>query len=684
MTDATLRVEETNAPEGNAAPPAAAASQEEVVFAGRYSIQPGVVLPHLSTSTARAYLTLDAEDPRRELYALVLNHEVPARLTAILAAKDMDHDALLKPIRWGQVDWVGSGREEIVIVLPQPPGPPLLQSMDSTTQYWTVREIKRDLLMPMMDLLRCMEEGRLTHRNIRPTNLYRHVNDGSVVSGQIYSAPPGFEQPSMFEPIERAMCAPICRGIGDLPDELFALGVTIMVLGLGYNPVAGVDEKELLDRRIAQGSYIALLGKNKLHADLAPVVRSLLRDEEHERWTLADLSNWVSSGRVNPAQPMPAARADRALKFNGRSAHTARQLAHILHSNWGAAVKLAGDDTIEKWVDRSLKDRDLSKEISECSLPGMLAPRQMTDDIHLSRIITTLDPIGPIRFRSIAMMPDGAGPTSIHAVLRKDLSGEYTSMILGKMMVFWHEKQPRPKTWMLAAAEVVEKAEIYLSDTAPGFSIERCVYELNPALPCLSPHLKGSVALQPHELIDTLERHAESGELLFDRHIAAFFAARITGRIDGELHDLASASGDAEKSVAQLRLLAFVQSKNSAMEVKHLYKMFLEKMQPIVSKYRNVRLREEMLRAANKAASKGNLNDLVRIMDNAKKRRWDERGFVAAGRRYAALGVEMQRMQTDEKRLQQQALLLGRQIAANVASVISIGVIAALVISKLG
>jgi len=251
-------------------------------------------------------------------------------------------------------------------------------------------------------------------------------------------------------------------------------------------------------------------------------------------------------------------------------------------------------------------------------------------------------------------------------------------------MNFWHEKQPRPKTWMLPASEIVEKAAIYLSDTAPGFSIERCVYELNPALPCLSPHLKGSVALQPRELIDTLERHAESGELLFDRHIAAFFAARITGRIDRELHDLARASGDAEKSVAQLRLLAFVQSKNSATPAKHLYKMFLEKLQPIVSKYRNVRLREEMLRAAEKAASKGNLDSLVRILDNSKKRRWDERGFAVASRRYAALGVEMQKMQTDEKRLQRQAQLLGRQIAANVACVASLAVIAALVISKLG
>lgn len=52
-----------------------------------------------------------------------------------------------------------------------------------------------------------------------------------------------------------------------------------------------------------------------------------------------------------------------------------------------------------------------------------------------------------------------------------------------------------------------------------------------------------------------------------------------------------------------------------------------------------MRLREEMLRAAKKAAPKGNLDDLVRILDNAKQRRWDERSFAAAGRRYAALVI---------------------------------------------
>lgn len=683
MSEATLNAEEEQAPESESGLSAPDSSTGEVVFANRYRIQPGVVLQHLSTSSARAYPASDSEDPKRNLYALILDRDVPARLTAILAAKAIPHDALVKPVRWGQLDWVGNGREEVVIILPQPDGAPLLQTMESTIQHWTVREIKRDFLIPIVDLLRRMYEDRLSHRNIRPTNLFRSTSDGSVMSGQIYSAPPGYEQPSMFEPIERAMCPPIARGTGEFSDELFALGVTMMILGLGRNPVAGMDEDELMSRRLRLGSYSALLGDNKLHSELAPVVRALLRDEEHERWALADLANWVNSGRVNPSQPLPAARADRPFEFNGRTASNARELAYILTTDWSAAAKLSDADTIEKWVDRSLRDRELATDISECGKIGASGLRQMTEDIRLSRVIATLDPSGPIRFRRMAVMPDGFGPASVNAALNKDLASDYSDLVLGRMMTFWHEVQPRPKTWMLTASEVVDKAANFLSDTAAGFSIERCAYELNPALPCLSPLISNSAPLQPRDLIETLEREAAGGELLFDRHIAAFFAARITGRIDKELHDYARASGESDRRMAQLRLLAYVQSKNSSVKAKNLYDLFLDQLQVVLNDYKNVRLRQQLLKDARKAASKGSLNDLVRIIDDAKKRRWDERGFNGAVKRHAALEAEIRKLQTDEKRMQRQANLLGRQIAANVASIMSILVLAALIITRM-
>ncbi|MBO6783792.1 MAG: hypothetical protein JJ899_11050 [Alphaproteobacteria bacterium] len=683
MSEATLHSELEGDGAAQAGPPESVPA-EEIVLAGRYKIQPGVVLPHLNTPSARAYVTLDTENPKAALYALVLDRNVPARHHAIINSKRVDHEAMLKPVRWGRIDWTPTGQEEIAIVLPQPPGQPLMQGLEDTVQPWFVRDIKRDLVGPVVELLRRIHDVNLTHRNLRPTNLFRNPEDGSVVPGQIYSSPAGYDQPHLFEPIERAQCHALARGTGDAADDMYALGVTILILALGHNPVAGLDPEEVLRRRIQLGSYSALLGDNKLHTDLAPVVRSLLRDDAHERWGVSDLSNWAQTGRVNPSQPSPVVRADRPFEFDGEEALTARELAHLLSRNWSEASKVVTTSNIEHWVDRSLKDRDLTKEIGECSQLERHGPKRMTPDLLLSRVLTKLDPAGPIRFRSVVAMPDGLATANIPALWDKGMARDLTDLIAGKITSFWHEAQARPKPWMISATEVAEKMSVFLSRTGVGFSIERSAYELNPALPCLSPLLRSSAPLQDRELIETMERHAGDGNFLFDRHIAAFLGARIAGSVDRELTEIGNADEESARRIAQLRLLAYVQSKNSSTSAKKLYAMFLEHLEPVLNEYRNVPMREKLRRAARKAASRGNLNDLVRIVDNRKNRAWDQRGFEYARRRHAQLERSIHRLTNDATMLHRQSQRLGHRISASIASMVAVATAAVLVLMYTG
>jgi hypothetical protein len=555
--------------------------------------------------------------------------------------------------------------------------------MEATVQPWLVREIKRDFLTPILDLLKRMHDERVSHRNLRPTNLFRKQDDGTVQSGQIYSAPPGFDQPTILEPIERARCIPTGRGIGDMADDMFAIGATILLLTLGRNPVAGIDEKELLQRRIELGSFNAILGGNKLPAEIAPVVRSLMRDDAHERWTHADLMNWVTSGRVNPSQPIPGIRADRPFEFNGIQAYTPTEVAQALLSDWGKAVVRAATNDIAHWAERSLKDRALASALAESSTLESNGPKQMTPDILLSRTLIVLDPTGPIGMRGMRVIPDGFGTAVVSAVRDPALAKAYSDIILGKVMGFWHEQQVRPKTWMLTASEVAEKASVYLAQTGTGFSIERCAYELNPSLSCLSPLVKGKVAIQSRDMIEIMEERAGDGELLFDRHILGFLGARVSGKIDRELTDIGQASDDSMQRVALLRALAYVQSKNSSTKARQLYAVFLEHLKPVLSDYKNVAMRHKLERAAKKVASRGSLNDLVRIIDNRKNQKWDERGFAQAKNRHARLDTEIYRIKTDAKSVRRQANRLGQQFAANIASVFGLLVLGALVVMQL-
>ena len=82
---------------------APARSGNEIILASRYVIQPDVILPHLSAHSAKAYAAIDTEDFSNALYALVLDQTIPARLPAIVNSKNVVHDALIRPVRWGRV-----------------------------------------------------------------------------------------------------------------------------------------------------------------------------------------------------------------------------------------------------------------------------------------------------------------------------------------------------------------------------------------------------------------------------------------------------------------------------------------------------------------------------------------------------------------------------------------------------
>lgn len=91
-----------------------------------------------------------------------------------------------------------------------------------------------------------------------------------------------------------------------------------------------------------------------------------------------------------------------------------------------------------------------------------------------------------------------------------------------------------------------------------------------------------------------MESQASDGDCLFYRHIAAFLGARIPGSIDRELTEIVQATDDSDQRMAQLRLLAYVQSKNSSTAAKKLYAMFLKYLQPVLNDYHNLSMRQKL------------------------------------------------------------------------------------------
>ena len=669
---------EPDAPDGESAASGGIPSLD-----GRCHVMPDRPLPALCMSSAHAFVAVDRDDPSQRRYALITDPKLPFRLNAIRHARDLGKVSLIKPLHWGSIDWPLTGRRETMLLLQRPAGDPLMESMDAQIRPFDVPEIAKDLMMPMVALLSALGDQGLTHRGIRPTNLFQAGHDQPIVAGEFYSAPPGFNQPAIFEPIERAMCPPAGRGSGEIADDLFALGVTALFLVLGRNPVAELDDQVLLSKRAEMGSYAALTEQMKPPGDLAPIIRSLMHDSPQDRWTVDDLRRWADLGVANQATPTIITQSERPFEFSGGYHYTKRQLALAFSQNWQEACDVAQTDAVERWTERSFNDRDLSQQIVECRRRSSGGPRTISDDLLLARTIITLDPEGPLRWRGMNVMPDGLGAWTALVATDTDMAAAFTEMISSHLVEFWIEKQDRTGGATADGKADSTRLRAYLETPGPGSGIERCLYELNKGMACQSPHFVASNAVRIRDLMAALDVAAKKGEQKLDRHVAAFLGARYSGSIDNELADYANARGGEEALVAQLKIFAAVQFKHGPSELPNLAALFLGHIKILLAPYQNLALRKRLRSSAERIAATGKLPELLGVIRNRKTMKTDKKGYDHAKRNYSALERQVHAQEASRAHATDRSVALGRKAAAYLACMIGAAVVVIVMFSGL-
>lgn len=650
---------------------------------GRCHVMADRPLPALSTASARAFVAVDRDDPSQRLYALITNPQMPFRLNAIRHARDLGKVSLIKPKYWSSIDWPLTGRRETVLLLQRPFGEPLMASLDAQIRPFDVPEIAKELMMPMVALLSALGDQRLTHRSIRPTNLFRTGHGEPVVAGEFYGAPPGFNQPAIFEPIERAMCPSPGRGSGEIADDLFALGVTALFLVLGRNPVTGLDDKVLLSRRAEIGSYAALTQELKPPGDLAPIIRSLMHDNPHDRWTVDDLRRWADLGVANQAAPTLITSSERAFEFAGGRHHTGRQLALAFSQNWQEAREVVQTDAVERWTERSIKDRELSQQIVECRHRGSSGPRTISDDLLLARTIVTLDPEGPLRWRGTSVMPDGLGAWTALVATDPEMTAAFSEMISSQLVEFWIEKQVQAGAATSLGKVDAARIRTYLDKPGPGSGIERCLYELNKGMACQSPRYIAANAVRIRDLMTAIDASAKTGDQKLDRHVAAFLGARYSGSIDGELAEYANARGGEAALIAQLKIFAAVQFKHGPPELPNLAAFFLGHLKVLLAPYRNLALRKRLRSSAERIAATGKLPELLGVIRSRKTMKADKSGYDKAKRDYHAFERQAVALAESRGNATDRSMALGRKVAAYLSCAVGTAVVAIVILGGL-
>ncbi|MGO8914415.1 MAG: serine/threonine protein kinase [Stellaceae bacterium] len=650
---------------------APAVSKPPVSLGERFEIYPDRPLADLRSPNAAGFVAVDRDRPTASVFGLVCDADLPPRHDVIQALHGMRAEALLSPYEWGVIDWPATGRRHFAIVFERPTGGRIVQSLTQTLAPMHEDELIHHVLPPIVASLREFFAIGLTHRAIRPTNLFwRDAAHRSLTFGECVSAAPAALQPTAYETIESGMALPAGRGNGTSSEDLYALGATMIFLLLGRSPVAQLTDDQILAEKIGRGSYYALLAGQRLNGAIIEALRGLLMDDPRERWNVQDLEMWLEGRRLSPKQPALFKRAQRPFEFAGHPFFTARGLGYAFSRDPTSAGRTLKAPEFEIWMQRSLCDDDRSKMLTAALAEGHDVGSAGHDERLVARVCIALDPAAPVRYKGFAAAIDGFGPALVAAFRGRGSVQQIAEAMSGRLPQFWFSAQPGIKPEHVPILKGFERLRLHLEDRRPGFGIERIAYEMNPQLHCLSPVIEADYVIDAGDVLEALERASQKrtgDDFQVDRHLAAFIAARYR-QAGQDWFDALNNADPGQRVLGALYLLTRLQAFKGPPAVPALAQRLARQLPQVIDRYHNRERRGRLKAGLPKVVAKGNLSDLLSFIDNAADRARDLQGFQQALRDYATIDRQLDLLRLEAPRRPERAAELGQRYAATTAS----------------
>jgi hypothetical protein len=654
-------------PRPESAIPDAPTSAGEVALGPHFTISTKDNFPALSGKTVTAYRAFDRRMPTEGFVAQICSGDAVPRLETMAALRGFGRGGMLVLKEFGPVDWPG-GRQRLAIVYSAPSGGRF--TLQTAHKPWQVVDA---LLRPAAAALAEIHGHGAVHRAIRPDNLF--LRDGGVTAltlGPCVASPPGSDQPDIYEPLEGAIADPTGRGTGGPKHDMFALGMTALAMLLGRQPGADLDRDDLMIRRLELGSLPAVAPLHTLPREIVDALHGLTADDESERWTLADLQKWLSAGRPDqprlpePHRPIPP------YTIGGKQVRSARSLAYMLGRNWTEAVRhLAGDD-LHRWVhdhapermapallDQAMGDREPDAEVADM------------DALTVSRAITALDAEGPIRYRGLAADPGGLGPFLFDAAATPEKRAAATGMLrytLAQKVMDRRLSARRPDRRRATRQAInYERLRRWVLSQQPWEGYDRCLYDLNINLPCLSPMTGGRWVASVAELISALDQAASSGRIaepVLDSHVAAYIAARFDASGDALLTLMKPKDADDDATLGAIRLFAELQQSFGGAPLPGIALWCAKLARRVAEGFRHRPTRQVMIEAIDRALPAGNVASILKAVDTPGLKTRDSRAFALAKSAWMRLQLEALTIERSSEIRRERAWRRGRDNAA--------------------
>ena len=630
----------------------------ETLIEGRFAVDCARPLPGAGGGLP-AFVAEDRGGRRSGLMAVQTPPELPPRSPA----PPGDVPGVLMPHALGPAAGA-DGRLGWFVICTAPPGPPLWPSAETSVAPWSEADLLRWLILPAATALEALRARGLTHRAIRPDNLFRANAAAPVVLGCAWATPPAFLQPAAFEPPYAAMCLPGGRGAGCIADDVYALGVTALALALGRMPWASLIDAAVIAGKLEHGPLAALAGERRLPPSLADLLRAMLADDPAQRPPPELLRTPQAAGARRMAG-RPPRRAHRALQLGEATVWDARGLAYAIARDPVAGARALRTGAADHWLRRSLDDAALAMKLEEplrrrqAEAP---AEEARADAVLSMHAVALLDPLAPLCWGGVALWPDGIGP----ALAAHDVPQLPALLLEEAPAAFAALRAPPEEAVRLRQDGRGRRAVLARRGWAGG--VARLRYALNPLLPCRSGALGGTPVVRLADVLPALEaavaRARPPDGQVMDAELVAFIAARQDGGMEALLAPFADGMAAPRAALAQLRLLARLQAGQGAGRLPALAAALVEAARPELDSWQSRLRRTEKAERLAVAAAAGDLAGMMSVLDDPAGR-----AAEAAGKRQAlaeadAIDARIAALEAGTAARAAAARALGREIAA--------------------
>ena len=647
-----------------------------ISIGGNYEVDVGKPLAHYDAPSAKAYEARDKSSAGRKLFALVCHGPLPVRLTILQALVGLSSPHLIKLAHSGIVVWPPDQAQRVVMLFEQPVGP-RLAGADGRRDPVPSDVVTRKVIQPIVAVLRELEARKIFHGAIRPSNMFGTpgMADG-VVLGECVTAPAGYYQPVLYETMQRGMADPSGRGKGHVSDDIYSLGVSIVTLIQGYPPLAGMSDEEILNHKLVQGSFYALVQKQKMPTSLLEPLRGMLNDDPLERWTLEDLEAWLGGRRLSPRPPEPPRKAVRPFEFSDMEAWEARGLARVLSLDAATAYRLYEKGEVEAWMRRALGEKNITEiMVAEMEAARTGSRQQQEPDVLVARCGIAVAPDGPIRMKGRAIYPSGFGTALTEAIVMKRDPGPLVHMLVAGLPGSWKSLQNKHKIQLIQPPPDLEYVRNMLERHGMGFGVERVLYELDETVPCQSPMLDNYYVLTPSDLLRALERLAPTksrhGKPI-DRHIAAFLMVRFRKLEDWLLKSLNDELDPGRSVVAMAQILASMQQRLGNKKLPGIAKWIISMADPAIDRLHNHNTRQQVRTQIEELAEEGMIGPIVAILDDPTTTNSDANLYAKAQSKFGRVVDEIAKLEEEVADPSLLAKGFGRELAAVVSGIIGI------------